>query len=267
MTWKEKVYRDVELARAAGERLDLARALLALGFYEFAIDQPEEASKYAEEAGDLLKQIGSYTYDPQYLFAAMAWRNGEYQEAKAIYMDIQTHLGLLGEKNNRSAAVGLLGSLALDEGDFGQAQIFLEESLATARELQNHFFIVSRLIDLGSLYYLEGNAEEYKRKYREGLSVAKKLTLVEKFDCLFFALRPLNSQAAHDRVSVLGALHHCQRETEIPFDPILKRFYDRAEAHARHVLGDEAFQAAFAEGQKLSLDEALDLALKMVEEI
>ncbi len=41
-----------------------------------------------------------------------------------------------------------------------------------------------------------------------------------------------------------------------------------AEAHARKVLGDAAFEVAFAEGQKKSLlDEGLDLALKTVEEM
>ena len=40
-----------------------------------------------------------------------------------------------------------------------------------------------------------------------------------------------------------------------------------AEAHARKVLGDAAFEVAFAEGQKMSLDEGLDLALKTVEEM
>jgi hypothetical protein len=33
------------------------------------------------------------------------------------------------------------------------------------------------------------------------------------------------------------------------------------------VLGDAAFNAAFAEGQKMSSDEGLDLALKTIEEM
>ena len=39
------------------------------------------------------------------------------------------------------------------------------------------------------------------------------------------------------------------------------------EAHARKALGDAAFESAFAEGQKISLDDALALALKTVEEM
>jgi hypothetical protein len=46
-----------------------------------------------------------------------------------------------------------------------------------------------------------------------------------------------------------------------------KRDYDRAEAHARKALGNEAFEIAFGEGQKLSLDQALDLALQTLDEL
>jgi predicted ATPase/class 3 adenylate cyclase len=263
ITWKEAIDQQVELARAAGERVELAGVLCDLGLMT---NQPDEARKCAQEASELLKQIGSNMHDPEFIFGAIAWLHGDYKEAKAMYMDIQTRLGLLGEKNVRSAAIGLLGSLALEEGDFGQAHIFLEESLATARELQNYFFIVLRLIEIGNLFYLEGKPDEFKRKYREGLSLAKKLNVAEKFGCLFFTLRPLDRRAVHHTVSILGALHHCQRETDLPMDLIAKRFYDRAEAHTRQALSSEQFENAFAEGQKLSLDEALDLALKRVEE-
>ena len=206
-------------------------------------------------------------YTPKFLFGAMAWSHGHYQEAKDNYMDIETRLALLGEKNIRSAAIGHLGSLALEEGNFGQAHILLEESLGTAREVQNHFFIALRLIEIGNLYYLEGNTDEFKKKYQEGLSLTKKLNLLDKSNCLFFALRPLEGWPAHQTASVLGGLRHFQREADVPFDPILKRFYDRAEAHARQVLSREEFETAFTEGQTLSLDQAIELVLKMVEEM
>jgi non-specific serine/threonine protein kinase len=267
LTWKEAIYRTVELARAAGERVELAIALLDFGAHHFMINQPEEARKYAEEASELLKQIGSNVADAEFLFASMAWLKGDYKEAKALYMVIQTRLGLLGERNVRSAAIGTLGSLALEEGDFGQARRFLEESLATSRELQNNFLTVIRLIEIGNLFYLEGYFDEFKQKYREGLSLAKKLNVAEKFHCLFFALRPLENRATDHTVYVLGALHHSHIKTEIPVDPIVKRFYDRAEVYARRALSNTMFESLFVEGEKLSLDQAIDLLLKNIEDM
>ena len=141
------------------------------------INQPDEARKYAGEASELLKQIGSNLYDPKLLLAQLAWLNGDYKEAKALYMDIRTRLGLLGEKNTRAVAIGLLGSIALEEGEFDQARILLQECIATARELQNYFIIANRLIELGNLFYMNGNFAEFKLEYREGLSLAKEISL------------------------------------------------------------------------------------------
>jgi hypothetical protein len=84
---------------------------------------------------------------------------------------------------------------------------------------------------------------------------------------LLLTLRPVYSRTEDHTVSILGTLHHWRIETEFLFNPILTRIYDRAEAHARQVLSPEEFDRAFAEGQKCSLDEALDLVLKMAEEM
>jgi hypothetical protein len=80
-------------------------------------------------------------------------------------------------------------------------------------------------------------------------------------------LRPFDSRATDHTVSILGALDHYQKETETLADAVFKRFYVRAEAYARQVLSPEEYETAFAEGQKLSLDEALDLVLKVAEEM
>jgi len=267
MTQKEKYEHSFELARAAGERVELAGALLDLGFYHYMIEQFDLARKFAAEASELSKQIGSHLNEPNTLLSEIAWVIGDYKTAKSLMMEIQVRHGLLGEKNIRSALIGFLGSILLEEGDFGQARILLEDSLATALELQNTYFIVVQLIELGNLSYLERDLNEFKRKYRESTYVAKNLIAAEKYSCLFYTLRPLTSQAAQYTVFILGGLHRWQRETEFLVDPILNRFYDRAEAFTRQVLGNDGFETAFAEGQKCSLEEALDLVLKMVEEM
>jgi tetratricopeptide (TPR) repeat protein len=267
LTKKERVERGFELARAAGERVELAEAYHSLGYYHYMINQLDEARKYAAEASELLQQIGSNLHDPRLLLAELAWLTGDYKEAKALYKEIQVRLGLLGEKNISSSTIGILGTLALEEGDFGLARVLLEDSLATAREVQNNFDMLIRLIEIGNLFYLEGKPDEFKRKYQESVPLVKKLPLLGKSHCLCLTLRLFDRRMGLYIVSILGALYHVQRETEILFDPIFKRFYDRAETHARKVLSNEEFEMAFAEGQKLSLDEAIDLVLKTVEEI
>jgi hypothetical protein len=65
----------------------------------------------------------------------------------------------------------------------------------------------------------------------------------------------------------LGVVDDYEKESDFPLTPSEKRYWGRAEVYAQKILGDAVFKSAFAEGQKMSLDEALDLALKTVEEM
>jgi hypothetical protein len=81
-------------------------------------------------------------------------------------------------------------------------------------------------------------------------------------------LIPLQTIKSKITADVLGALENSKNDdTLFQTGPLLQRNYDRAKAHVLEVLGDDAFESAFAEGQKMSLDEALDLVLKTVEEM
>ena len=83
-------------------------------------------------------------------------------------------------------------------------------------------------------------------------------------------LGSLYDQKPRTSVRLMGVVHNYERECEFPdfpLKPLQKRYWDRAETYARKMIGDVAFESAFAEGQKMSLDEGLDLALKTVEEM
>jgi hypothetical protein len=81
-------------------------------------------------------------------------------------------------------------------------------------------------------------------------------------------LRFLYLQKPERSARILGVINSSEEEYDIvPVDPIRRRYCIQAEDQARESLGDSAFETAFAEGKKMSLDEALDLALKTVEEM
>ncbi len=81
------------------------------------------------------------------------------------------------------------------------------------------------------------------------------------------SLGPLYFQKPECCTRLLGVIDKSGREYDLWLCPISKRYGARAEAHDRETLGDVGFEAAFAEGQKMSLDEAVDLALRTVEEM
>lgn len=267
ITFEERVVHKLNLARKTGEKFSLAEALLSRSSQLFYFNRLDEAKKHAEESNALFKLIGSNNNSSGFTFAEIAWLRGNYKEAKAFYMEMQERFALLGEKNVRSAVVANLGILATEEGDFEKAHIYLEEALAIAQDIRNQDFIVRRLIEMGNVYYLEGNIEAFKRNYKEGFLSVKAVDLFTKTYFLLFAVFCVYSLKVESTVQILGVIDTLERESKVPTYPLWKRYYHRAEAHARKTLGNVAFEASFSKGHKMSLDEGLDLALKTVEEI
>ena len=168
----------------------------------------------------------------------------------------------------RSTLTASLGLLAMEEGNLIHAQEYLEEALTSARDLENKPYIAYWLVELGNLFYLQGNIDKYKQNLRESILLASSLTKYPKINLLVSILNSVAIQRYVDAARLLGAVRGFERENERPIRIHQKHLsYELFTAHAREAFGDAVFESAFAEGEKMSLDAALDLALKMVEEM
>jgi predicted ATPase/class 3 adenylate cyclase len=260
---EERVHHHLKLARKAGERNNLASALLNLAMQLFEFNYLQQAEEYAEEADDLFNQIGSTFSESGFFIARLAWFRGNFIKAREVLMNIEERSRLIGDRNLQSMANADLGCLALEEGDLEHAYLYLEESLTTAREIRNKDSIVWRLAELGNTFYLQGNMEKFKQSYRESFSLGKELGIRAQSSLLLLVLDSISSHSPEEIAHILGAIAYPAKPTH----PLWKRPYDRAEVHIRQVLGNEAFDSAFAEGQKITLNEALNLALTIIEEM
>jgi len=264
---------SIELARKAGERLNLGHAFRIYSLMLSMHERIDEAREYLEEAEKVSKQISSNPITlvfGQLQFAGIEWLSGNRQQAKALFMEAQARLRLLGDKHDSSFCIENLGLLSMEEGDLDQAQVYLEEALSTARELGPKSILARRLALISILFYLQGNTEKSRHSLREGISLVKDLTPSHKAHLLKSLFVSPYFQMPENSVLFLGTVSGSQKEFDIPkdiLDLLLNRYCTGVEAHARKTLGNAAFESAFAEGQKMSLDEGLDLALKTVEEI
>ncbi|HSL45836.1 MAG TPA: tetratricopeptide repeat protein [Anaerolineales bacterium] len=257
----------VEFARSAGERSNLAEALLNYSRWLLVFNRADEAQTCVEEADHYLEQIGSSLGSTYQLFAEVALWNDDYPEARWFYTEAQARFILLGEKNQRSSVLEDLGHLEMDQGNLAQAQTYLTEALQTAREIEKRASIAPRLVRLGITFFLQGKIEECKPYFQEAIPLAKGLRSFRKINILILIIHYLQVRETQDVANILGAIDHAQRENERPIDPLWKRYYDGILTRARDIFGEVQFQSAFMEGQKMSLDEALDLAFKIVEDI
>ena len=141
------------------------------------------------------------------------------------------------------------------------------DTLLRLHELGWEVHIALRLSELSSVYYRQGKLEEFKRAATQSLVLKGDIYTTLKPHLLITTLCSLCFQKPESSARLLGALDRYAGEYDYPPGPLDMRSRDRAEAQARKSLGEAAFAAAFAEGQKLSLDEALDLASRAVAEI
>jgi predicted ATPase/DNA-binding XRE family transcriptional regulator len=265
---RDKSEKSLELADKAGERLILADALSDYAIWLYKINILNEAVMRAEESNRLYEQIGFHSpNENSFVFARIAWIQGNTQEARSLHMEMLERYTLLGENVYRSVCITNLGLITMEAGDLDGAWAYLEEALVLSRQGGYKPFIAESLLQLGNLYYLQRNLKAFKQNMREGFSLKNYFTEAHKVFMLETTVGSLYYQKPESSVRLLGIIDHFEKEHDILLGPIAKRYLGPAKTHARKTLGDEVFKSIFAEGQKMSLDEALDLALNAIEEI
>jgi predicted ATPase/DNA-binding XRE family transcriptional regulator len=259
--------KSVELARAAGERFTLADALEALARFLFDSNQVGAAKDCAEESDQLYEQIGGARASfNSHLFAQIAWISGEYIKARALYMELQERCRLLGDSYMIVICQHYLGMLSTEEVHLAQAQVELEKALALSQQLDYKPVAANCLVVLSKLSYKQGNLEAFKRYVRECFALRNYFLQTQKTYILLMILISLSFQKPEIATLLLGVIDYFEKRGE-SLSPVTQRYRASATIHIRDTLGNAAFEAAFAKGQKMSLDEALDLALITVEEM
>lgn len=268
LNFHDGILKRLQLARDAGERLILADSLSEYATLLYRMGWIDKAMEQAEESEMLYKLIGSEkTSLNSFLFAEIAWSNGDIQKSRALFMELYQRFSCLGEKGFKSNALGKLGILAMEEGDLQTARTYLDEALTIEREAGWMPWVAYYLIELGNLFYLKGDLEQFKKNFRESIFFKNYFPEYHKSYILMTMAGSLYFQRPTSSTQLLGAINNHRGDYDYPRTPMDKRYCIRAEAHARKLLGNAAFEIEFAAGQKLSLDEALDLALKTAEGI
>ncbi len=260
----ETIPPDLQLARRVGERLHLASALYRQAMWEWENHQIDNAEVHLKESEMLCDQIGTTNSLASFLQALIAhYYKNDYQQARIMYTKSQAQSELIGGKNAKALVLVNLGILARDEGELQQAQSYIEEALNIARLAGTRSSIGFRLALLAQIEFLQGTLDRSKYNFRESLLIAKQ---VENSGPLFIFSNSYANMAPQIAVRVLGAAHAYSQKYDEPLDPFFVRDANNTIAQTRHHLDESTFNAAWAEGEKLSLAQALDLALKVVEE-
>ncbi len=229
------------------------------GDYEGSIRLCTEGLALFRNLGDLAGMGGAI-----YLLGNVARYQGDLERAKTLYLESLALRRKVGEKRRIAASLNSLAELARTEGEYPTARAAYEESLQLAREVGDERSTATVTGNLGYVALHEGDHERATMLLKEALASAKQL--VHKLGIAVY-LAGLAGVAVLVREYVraarlLGATQHLLGVLGASLSPPDRIQYERSIEAVRLALDESSFANALAEGRALTLDEAIEYALR-----
>lgn len=198
------------------------------------------------------------------VLGVLAVAEGKDEQAGALYAE---SLGLrrkIGDQFGIQQSLSNLGCVAMRAGSYPQARLLFEESLAIGRKYQLQRVVETQeLLHLGILARLQGDYQRAAELLAQSIDLFRRQgSLRWVVHCLkeFAQLAVLNNQPAR-AASIAGSFDLLVDQGNIHIFPVEQVEYDRAVERARHLIGEDAWIAAWASGRVMSMDEAVEYVL------
>jgi predicted ATPase/DNA-binding XRE family transcriptional regulator len=254
------------LSRELKDTLGTANSLSSLGEvlriqgdYEHAQTLSEESLVLSRELGDKhgiatsLRRLGD-----------VAGFRGDYERAQTHFDESLLLFRELGDKYCSAAAMSAFSRIAYNRGDCERAASLCEESIGVFHELGVRRDIISSLLStLGNIALSRGDYPRAQGLFNQSLGLAceegDKETIGRGLTGLAGLARVIGNleQAAR----LWGSEHALRKIVDIPISGAERAEYESAVAAARTQLDAATFAAAWAEGQTMTLDDAVAYAL------
>ncbi len=225
----------------------------------------DQTRRWAEESLTLWQGVDSKTGIAQasHTLAIVTGTLGDDVLAQAYYEQSLALWRELGNVANVARVLNSLGIVARTRGDIERAKSFFTEGLALSKELGNKRSISTLLASLGFVAHRQGDNEHARSLFAESLALRVELDhKVGMVECLVGMAGVAASMGqATTAAHLFGAVDALCKVTGYIIDPDDKIEYDHNLATAREQLDKAAFEAAWAKGQALTLEQAVQEAL------
>ncbi len=228
-----------------------------------------QATILLEESLNLARQLGD-----KYEIAASLNFRGHVALYQLDLIDaspfFEQSLALSQELGNRTfiaTALNGLGLVAMYQGDCPKARMLLEESLAIHHSIGNVIGTENSLVNLGYNELHQGNPHNALEYFKKGIEVSLKQGDKEGVAYCLEGLAEIvglyGEGPEHNGKSarLFGAAAASRNILGTPLPPMDRAFYDRSMAAIHLQLEDTLFATAWAEGQAMTLEEAVKVAL------
>ena len=189
---------------------------------------------------------------------------GEYGQARALLEEVLSYQRQTGDRESQANSLGNLGDLARLEGDYDTAASCLMQSLALWREFGNTQAISVQLNNLARVATRRGELAAAGGYVREAISLRRELGDVKG---LLWSLDAAAALAAaegrlREAARLAGAVETLGAAQGIVTPPTEQAERDQYVALIHAGLTDAEFAALWAQGQALTLDQAVAAVLE-----
>jgi len=261
----------LRLWRQLGDELGIARALNNLGVIARDRGDAARTIELCRESLARFRAIGDQWGAGVSLgnLGRAAGQQGDDAQARACFEECLAIFRALGDQGAVGAWLNHLARVVLSQGNVAVAAIQAEESLALHREVGDVWGTALSLNTLGRVAQASGDHEGAAARFAESLRLLTehhaRRSIAEGLEDLagVVAARGRPDWAAR----LLGAAEGLREEIGAERPHAEQMGYRRVVAAARHALGATAFDAAWAAGQALPLQQAVTEATAVADEI
>ena len=257
---RERYSASLTLRREMGDKLGVSRssynlgvALMAQGDYAAAQTQFTTSLEMARALGDKWGVASSLSN-----LGSVALAQGDYATAEAMNKEGLTIYRDMGDKRSFAAALTNQGSVALVQGAYTAARALFAESFSLCQEIAHKSTTAFAQLGLGLAELRLGmpTADDHIRQ-----SLRLRQELGEKAHQISSLIGVAGAALAQNdalrAAQMLGAVAAATAEMKTMIEPAMRQFHDETVTAVRDILGEAAFQAAWAEGEHMTLDEAV----------
>ena len=254
-----------ELGYDATTELARAKALIYSGWLAWERGDYEQSKKFSEEGLRLSRELGdeANTAAALYSLGVVAMLETEVERAAALLEEAMSLQRVLGDTVGLARSITMRGLVAASQRDHIRAQALHEEGLPLAREAGDGLAIAFSL-DLGAnAALIREDHRQVRALCKEGLELCWQMGY--KHARVLILLAPAASAQAQGKsvrsARLWGAAEALREDFGATFSPVERHFYGPYIDAARAQLDEERWEAAWAEGQAMTPEEAIEYAL------
>jgi len=260
----------LELFRSVNYRYGVASCLHSLGLAAFFQGQAREAEALYREAMQIFQEIGYRRGVGSSLsnLGNVAQGRGDYPTALRYYSQAMQIYQALADRRDMAACLFDLGNVALEQADWAEAEKRYQNAFALEQKIHSRGGIANCLGALGRLALEQNLLVDAAGRLEEALHIYQEMNIPAGVADMLQAYAHLAHRLGRSAagVQLAGAAEALRRQFGF-FRVLCPVRWQAALTAMRAALPQEAFDAAYRQGEALTAEQAIAAALQLTAQL